>query len=59
MNDFKNIADLINSNSSFLVASHENPDEDAIGSTLALGLALEQLNKNVFQSNGFHVSKGI
>jgi phosphoesterase RecJ-like protein len=51
VNDFENIADLINSNSNFLIASHENPDEDAIGSTLSLGLALELLNKNVFLYN--------
>lgn len=51
MNDFENIADLINSNSNFVIASHENPDEDAIGSTIALGLALEQLNKNVYLYN--------
>ncbi len=51
MNEISNIADLINSNGSFLVASHENPDEDAIGSTLALGLALEQLGKNVYLYN--------
>jgi len=51
VNDFKNIADLINSNGNFLIASHENPDEDALGSSLALGLALEILNKNVYLYN--------
>lgn len=51
MNDYNTITDLINSNSNFLIASHENPDEDAIGSVLALGLALEQLNKNVYMYN--------
>jgi len=30
----------------FLVASHENPDGDALGSILALGLALQQLGKD-------------
>lgn len=51
MNEFADIADLINSNSNFIIASHENPDEDAIGSTLALGLALDVLNKNVYLYN--------
>ena len=31
----------------FLVAAHENPDGDAIGSSLALGLALEEIGKQV------------
>lgn len=34
-----------------LIVSHENPDADAIGSTLALGLALEQADKNVTMYN--------
>lgn len=32
---------------SILIASHENPDGDAIGALLALGLALESLGKKV------------
>ena len=31
----------------FLIASHENPEGDAIGSILALGLALRQMGKKV------------
>lgn len=36
---------------SFLVASHEGPDGDAIGSTLALTLALRELGKTVVAYN--------
>ena len=39
------IADLIRRTDSFLVASHANPDGDAIGSTVALGCILEHLGK--------------
>lgn len=35
----------------FLIAAHENPEGDAIGSTLALGLALKALNKEALCLN--------
>jgi len=35
----------------FVIASHEGPEPDAIGSSLALGLALEKLGKKVFIYN--------
>ena len=44
--DFEAVADAIRSRSRFLVTTHENPDGDALGSMLALHLALEQLGKD-------------
>ena len=41
------IAEVVRSGDNFLVASHLNPDGDAIGSSLALGLALEAMGKSV------------
>jgi phosphoesterase RecJ-like protein len=41
------IADLIRRHNSFLVCSHMNPDGDALGSSLALGLFLEREDKEV------------
>ena len=37
----------IRDNERFVVTSHEAPDGDALGSLLAMGLALEQLGKDV------------
>jgi phosphoesterase RecJ-like protein len=42
---------------SFLVASHEGPDGDAIGSTLALTLALREMGKEVVAYNRHGVPK--
>jgi len=39
------VADAIRSHQSFLLTSHARPDGDAIGSSVALALALEQLGK--------------
>lgn len=41
------VADVIAAATSFLVVSHTSPDGDAVGSTLAMGLLLEQLGKKV------------
>lgn len=41
------IINQINSHQYFLVVAHENPDGDAIGSTLALGHALREMGKDV------------
>ena len=41
------ISKLIDNSTNIFLASHINPDGDSIGSLMALGLALEQLNKNV------------
>jgi phosphoesterase RecJ-like protein len=45
------IAQLIKNNQRFLVVSHENPDGDAIGSTLGLANALRELGKDVVAFN--------
>ena len=42
---------LLNSGSSFLVVSHENPDGDCIGATLALTLALQGMGKRAVAFN--------
>lgn len=44
---FTELAALFQSASSFAVLAHQRPDGDAIGSTLALGLALKNLGKPV------------
>jgi len=41
----KSLMDILNDNEKFLIVSHEAPDGDAIGSVLALGKVLENLNK--------------
>ena len=42
------VVEAIRSNDRFLVTTHENPDGDALGSVLAMKLALEQLGKDAF-----------
>jgi phosphoesterase RecJ-like protein len=44
--DLQAVADAIRTHERFLVTSHENPDGDALGSLLAMHLALEQLGKD-------------
>ncbi|MDT8441309.1 MAG: DHH family phosphoesterase [Desulfuromonadales bacterium] len=51
MNEIERIVRAIESGSTFLVASHESPDGDAIGSTLALTLALRAMGKNAVAFN--------
>ncbi len=41
------VAEVIAAAETFLVVSHTSPDGDAVGSTLAMGLLLEQLGKKV------------
>ena len=41
------VADAIRARESFVITSHARPDGDAIGSSLALALGLEQLGKLV------------
>jgi len=43
----QDIVSVIRANSSFLVTSHEGPDGDAVGSTLALASFLRQIGKEV------------
>lgn len=45
------IIEKINRNQTFLVVAHENPDGDAIGSTLGLALALRDMGKDVIAYN--------
>ena len=45
--DLKAIADALRQHDRFLVVTHENPDGDALGSLLAVTLALRQLGKDV------------
>jgi len=40
------VADALRANDRFLVVSHENPDGDALGSMLAMTIALRQLGKD-------------
>ena len=44
--DLKAIADALERHDRFLVVTHENPDGDALGSLLAITLALRQLGKD-------------
>ena len=47
----KQIADALREHESFIILSHIRPDGDAIGSTLALGSALEAMGKSVTYVN--------
>lgn len=51
MSDLEKIVQSIQKGNRFLITSHENPDGDAIGSMLGLGLALESMGKRVFFYN--------
>jgi bifunctional oligoribonuclease and PAP phosphatase NrnA len=44
--DLRKIADAIRSHDRFVVTTHENPDGDALGSLVALTLALRELGKD-------------
>src|SRR5438270_5009311 len=45
-NDLKAVADALREHDRFLLVTHENPDGDALGSLLAMKLALDQLGKD-------------
>jgi phosphoesterase RecJ-like protein len=45
-NDLAAVAEALRSHDRFLLTTHENPDGDALGSLLAMHLALEQLGKD-------------
>lgn len=51
------LLDVIRQGQTFLVASHESPDGDALGSTLALVLALREMGKEVVAYNRHGVPK--
>ena len=44
--DLTAVADAIRANDRFLLVTHENPDGDALGSILAMKLALDTLGKD-------------
>jgi phosphoesterase RecJ-like protein len=48
---YKSLIKAIQSNQKFLITTHVNPDADAIGSALALALALKSLGKSVLVLN--------
>ena len=48
--DLDAVAAAIHEHGRFLVTSHENPDGDALGSLLAMQLALEQLGKDTMMT---------
>jgi phosphoesterase RecJ-like protein len=47
LSDFDAVVDSLRTNDRFLVATHENPDGDALGSMLGAALGLRQLGKDV------------
>lgn len=47
MNELEKVLDLIRESKKILITSHQNPDGDALGSMLGLGLGLEKIGKNV------------
>ncbi len=49
--DLEKISSLVRKSRKFLITSHRNPDADAIGSMLSLGLGLEQMGKDVLFYN--------
>ena len=54
--NFESVADLINTETKFILGAHVQPDGDAIGSLLGLGLLLMGLGKEVFMSWGEPIS---
>src|SRR6187200_1473668 len=44
--DLAAVAEALRSNDRFIVTTHENPDGDALGSLLAMTLALRELGKD-------------
>jgi len=48
---YDKIIDVLKSNQTFCIASHAHPDGDGIGSTLALGLVLKSMGKDVLMYN--------
>ncbi len=47
MSEYNKLNELIGQSKKILITSHENPDGDALGSMLSLGLGLLKLNKEV------------
>ncbi len=55
MNGIDDIVNLIKENRSFLVVSHENPDCDALGSTLGMVFVLRDMGKDAIAYNSDEV----
>ncbi len=51
MDSTDRIIELIENNEKFLIASHENPDCDALGSTIAMSMVLREMGKHVVMYN--------
>jgi phosphoesterase RecJ-like protein len=51
MLDFKKLKNIIETNETFIITSHVNPDADAIGSEIALHLTLKKLGKKSYIIN--------
>ena len=47
MNDIEEISAAILNSENMLLASHENPDYDALGSMLALAIGLKSIGKDI------------
>ena len=47
MNEINKIKEIVLNSENILITAHENPDCDALGSTLALGIGLLSMGKNV------------
>ena len=48
MNSLESLAQAIKQNNSFLIIAHVNMDGDALGSSAALALALQNMGKRCF-----------
>src|SRR5699024_1296652 len=63
MNNYKRtiekISKVIEKSENIYLSSHINPDGDSIGSLMALELALEQLNKNVYFINTDNIPRNL
>lgn len=51
MDDYGSFVERVKEAKTFVIASHYSPDGDGIGSTIALGLALERMGKEVLLYN--------
>jgi len=56
---YERIVESLRKNDRVVIASHVNPEADAIGSTVALGLALEALGKSVHLYNHSGVPRNL
>ena len=50
-NELQKLLGLISDSQTILITSHENPDGDALGSTISLGLGLKKIGKDVQMFN--------